>query len=106
VVVLVIGAVIGGQPSPDPPVIAGTAGIFGVALATPFMFVGFDVIPHAAEESDIPHRSLGTLIVAAVLMATLFYIAVIWDRVERFRAQRWSKARFPPRRPWRPCSAV
>lgn len=77
-VVLVIGAVIGGQPSPDPPVVAGTAGIFGVVLATPFMFVGFDVIPQAAEESDIPQKSLGTLIVVAVLMATLFYIAVIW----------------------------
>lgn len=77
-VVLVVGAIIGGQPSPDPPVIAGTAGIFGVVLATPFMFVGFDVIPQAAEEADVPTRSLGTIIIVAVLMATLFYIAVIW----------------------------
>ncbi|MDL5361044.1 APC family permease [Halalkalicoccus sp. NIPERK01] len=77
-VVLVIGAVTGGQPSPDPPVIAGAAGIFGVVLATPFMFVGFDVIPQAAEEADVPTRSLGTIIVVAVLLATLFYIAVIW----------------------------
>lgn len=77
-VVLVIGAVTGGQPSPDPPVIAGAAGIFGVVLATPFMFVGFDVIPQAAEEADVPMRSLGTITVLAVAMATLFYIAVIW----------------------------
>ncbi|MFC6904452.1 APC family permease [Halalkalicoccus tibetensis] len=77
-VVLVIGAITGGQPSPDPPVIAGAAGIFGVVLATPFMFVGFDVIPQAAEEADVPTRSLGTITVLAVAMATLFYIAVIW----------------------------
>ncbi|WP_122090117.1 APC family permease [Halalkalicoccus subterraneus] len=77
-VVLVIGAITGGQPSPDPPVIGGVAGVFGVVLATPFMFVGFDVIPQAAEEADVPTRSLGTIIVAAVLMATLFYIAVLW----------------------------
>ncbi len=77
-VVLVIGAITGGQPSPDPPVIGGAAGIFGVVLATPFMFVGFDVIPQAAEEADVPTRSLGMIIVVAVLLATLFYIAVLW----------------------------
>ncbi|WP_336344379.1 APC family permease [Halalkalicoccus ordinarius] len=77
-VVLVIGAITGGQPSSDPPVVAGTAGIFGVVLATPFMFVGFDVIPQAAEEADVPTRALGTIIVVSVVLATLFYITVIW----------------------------
>ena len=77
-IVLIAGAVTSGQPSPDSSFAGGTAGIFAVALMTPFMFVGFDVIPQSAEEADIPARKMGLLIVFAVGLATLFYIAVIW----------------------------
>ncbi|ELY45089.1 APC family permease [Natronorubrum sulfidifaciens] len=76
--VLIAGAVTSGQPSPDPSFGAGTAGIFAVVLMTPFMFVGFDVIPQSAEEADIPARTLGLLIMLSVGMAALFYMAVIW----------------------------
>ncbi|UWG49011.1 Amino acid transporter [Halanaeroarchaeum sp. HSR-CO] len=76
--VLVAGAVGRGAPSPDPAFTAGTAGIFAVVLQTPFMFVGFNVIPQSAEETNIPARSLGIVIVLSVLMAMIFYIAVIW----------------------------
>jgi basic amino acid/polyamine antiporter, APA family len=76
--VLIAGAVTSGQPSPDSSFGAGTAGILAVVLMTPFMFVGFDVIPQSAEEADIPPRTLGLLIVLSVGMAALFYMAVIW----------------------------
>ena len=75
---LIFGAVPFGQPSPDPSFTAGTAGIFAVVLMTPFMFVGFDVIPQSAEEADIAPDSLGKLIFTSVFLAALFYIAVIW----------------------------
>jgi amino acid transporter len=45
---------------------------------TPFMFVGFDVIPQAAEEADVSPRTLGGLICLSVVCAATFYIAVIW----------------------------
>ncbi|WP_331234294.1 APC family permease [Natronorarus salvus] len=77
-VVLIAGAVAGGQPSPDPSFGIGTAGIFAVILMVPFMFVGFDVIPQSAEEADVPPRRLGMLIVFSVVLAALFYMAVIW----------------------------
>jgi len=77
-VVLIAGAVTNGQPSPDSSFGAGTAGVFTVVLMTPFMFVGFDVIPQSAEEADVPARTLGLLIVFAVGLAALFYMAVIW----------------------------
>ncbi|WP_137289318.1 APC family permease [Natronorubrum halophilum] len=77
-VVLIAGAFTNGQPSPDASFGAGTAGIFAVILMTPFMFVGFDVIPQSAEEADVPARTLGLLILLSVGMAALFYIAVIW----------------------------
>lgn len=76
--VLVVGAIGSGQPSSDPAFTAGTAGIFAVILQTPFMFVGFDVIPQSAEETDISPRSLGIIIMLAVAMATVFYVTVIW----------------------------
>jgi APA family basic amino acid/polyamine antiporter len=77
-VVLVGGAITGGQPSPDPAFTGGAAGVFAVVLMTPFMFVGFDVIPQSAEEADIPPQSFGRLILGSVLLAAIFYIAVIW----------------------------
>ncbi len=77
-VVLISGAITSGQPSPDPSFGAGTAGIFAVVLMTPFMFVGFDVIPQSAEEADIPARTLGLLILLSVGLASMFYMAVIW----------------------------
>ncbi len=77
-VVLIAGAITNGQPSPDSSFGGGTAGIFAVVLMTPFMFVGFDVIPQSAEEADIPARTLGLLIVLSVGLAALFYMAVIW----------------------------
>lgn len=76
--VLLSGAITSGQPSPDPSFSGGTAGIYAVVLMVPFMYVGFDVIPQSAEESSFSSRSLGRMIIAAVLLATVFYIAVIW----------------------------
>lgn len=77
-VVLVAGALTVGEPSPDQSITAGTAGILAVVLQTPFMFVGFDVIPQSAEEADVPPRKLGRLILLAVGLAMAFYVAVIW----------------------------
>lgn len=77
-IVLIAGAIVGGQPSPDSSFGAGTAGIFAVILMVPFMFVGFDVIPQSAEEANVPPRTLGLLIVLSVGLAAAFYVAVIW----------------------------
>ncbi|WP_247010051.1 APC family permease [Halorientalis litorea] len=78
-VTLAIGAVANGQsPSTPPFADAGMAGVLTVAIMTPFMFVGFDVIPQAAGEADVSERTLGLLIVIAVSVAALFYILVIW----------------------------
>lgn len=76
--VLVTGAFADGGGSTNPAIAAGTAGMFAVVLQTPFMFVGFDVIPQSAEEADVSAKSLGYLILGAVSAAAIFYIAVIW----------------------------
>ncbi|WP_373893589.1 APC family permease [Virgibacillus natechei] len=56
----------------------GFAGVLTVVIMTPFMFVGFDVIPQAAEEINLPRKRIGQLLIASVILAVLWYIAVIF----------------------------
>lgn len=78
-ITLVIGALLNGHSTSTPPFSdAGLSGLFTVVVMTPFMFVGFDVIPQAAGEADVSYRSLGSLIILSVVMAATFYILVIW----------------------------
>lgn len=56
---------------------AGGAGILGVLVMVPFFFVGFDVIPQAAEEINLPFKDIGTTIVVSVAITVLWYCMVI-----------------------------
>ncbi|MGB9955476.1 APC family permease [Haloferax prahovense] len=76
---LLLGALFNGTSPSSPPLAgAGIGGVFTVAIMTPFMFVGFDVIPQAAGEADVSPKLLGGLIGLSVACAAAFYIAVIW----------------------------
>lgn len=52
-------------------------GWLAVLIMVPTIYVGFDVIPQAAEEIDLPPRDIGVLIVFAVVLAMLFYLLMI-----------------------------
>ncbi|UTR11766.1 APC family permease [Evansella sp. LMS18] len=56
----------------------GMAGILAVVIMTPFMFVGFDVIPQAAEEINLPRKRIGQLLIFSVALAVVWYIAIIF----------------------------
>jgi amino acid transporter len=56
----------------------GMAGMLTVVIMTPFMFVGFDVIPQAAEEIKLPQKQIGKLLIVSVIFAIVWYIAVIF----------------------------
>jgi amino acid transporter len=43
----------------------------------PFMFVGFDVIPQAAQEINIPFKKIGQTILISIVMAILWYVLII-----------------------------
>lgn len=60
-----------------PLLVNGSKGIFVVAVMTPFMFMGFDVIPQAAEEMNVPHREIGKIMLLSVVMAVLWYIMIV-----------------------------
>ncbi|MDS0527832.1 APC family permease [Clostridium sp. SHJSY1] len=58
--------------------VGGSKGIFAVLVMTPFMFVGFDVIPQAAEEINLPFKSIGRILILSVIMAVFWYIMIIY----------------------------
>jgi basic amino acid/polyamine antiporter, APA family len=75
---LLTGSFVGGERANlEPWFVGGVSGFVGVLVATPFLFVGFDVIPQSAEEIDLPPRQIGRLLLVSVLMATTFYIVVM-----------------------------
>lgn len=66
-----------------PQLFAGTGGqstlshVLHVAVMTPFFFIGFDVIPQAAEEIQGSLKKIGKILVMSIVMAVLFYGLVI-----------------------------
>ena len=44
---------------------------------TPFFLFGFDVIPQAAEEINVPLKKLGRLMVLSIGLAVIFYAMVV-----------------------------
>lgn len=55
----------------------GVSGMMVVAIMTPFMYVGFEVIPQAAGEMNVPHKKIGQVLVFSVLAAVMWYVAII-----------------------------
>ena len=51
--------------------------IIGVAALSPFYFIGFDVIPQAAEEINVPAKKIGSILILSVVLAVVFYALVI-----------------------------
>ncbi len=75
---LVFGSFTGGSVSEmDPWFTGGAAGIIGVLVATPFLFVGFDVIPQSAEEINLPYRKIGVMILVSLAAAVGWYIMIM-----------------------------
>ena len=56
----------------------GYKGVLSVTVMTPFMFLGFDVIPQAAEEIKIPLKKIGRVMILSIVMAAIWYVAIIF----------------------------
>jgi APA family basic amino acid/polyamine antiporter len=72
------GAMLQGSPENLQPLFhQGLAGVLSVAVMAPFMFVGFDVIPQAAQEIHLPARSIGRVLLGSIAMALSWYVLII-----------------------------
>ena len=77
-VLLITGSTFGGSSANMEPLFEnGVAGLLSVIIMTPFMFVGFDVIPQAAEEINLPRKRIGQLLLFSVGLAVVWYILII-----------------------------
>lgn len=68
---------VGDRASITPLFAGGAPGFLSVLVMVPFLFVGFDVIPQAAEEIDVPPRALGRLLVLSVVLAAVWYALIV-----------------------------
>lgn len=77
-IVLLTGSFVGGSVEQMQPFFTGgVAGVIVVLTATPFLFVGFDVIPQSAEEIDLPTREIGWVLLISVLAAIIWYAMIM-----------------------------
>lgn len=75
---MLFGTFTGGNAANFSPLIAeGAAGVLAVVIQTPFLFVGFDVIPQSAEEINLPVRKIGIFLLIAIAMATAWYVLIV-----------------------------
>ena len=72
-----VGGVAKGDVSNMMPSFTDGNGLVAVILAVPAMFVGFDVIPQAAEEMNMPLNKIGKVMVIAICMAAAWYMIMI-----------------------------
>ena len=78
-ILLITGSTIGGSTQNMEPLFDnGMAGLLTVLIMTPFMFVGFDVIPQSAEEINLPQKRIGQLLIFSVVLAIVWYVSVIF----------------------------
>jgi amino acid transporter len=72
------GALVNGSTEHLQPMFTdGKNGVLAVAIMTPFMYVGFDVIPQAAEEIDMEPRKIGHVLIGSVVLAVAWYAMII-----------------------------
>jgi amino acid transporter len=76
--VLIFGSVAKGSAQNMEPFITSGSGVLTVMLVVPAMFVGFDVIPQSAEEMKIPLKNIAKILIVSIVMAAIWYIAMIF----------------------------
>ncbi len=73
-----IGGSVRGHTANLTPMFTSAGGFFGVVILTPFLYLGFDVIPQISEEINIPFRAVGKLILLSIAIALVWYFLVQW----------------------------
>ncbi|MFC3284057.1 APC family permease [Litchfieldella rifensis] len=80
-IMFITGSLFEGERATMEPLFNTSEGVMGgimmVMIMVPFMFVGFDVIPQAAEEIDLPFREIGKVLMVSVILAVFWYALII-----------------------------
>lgn len=76
-VAFLVAGVVKGDVANMVPMFTSGQGFVAVLLMVPAMFVGFDVIPQAAEEMNLPLNKIATILILSICMAAVWYILMI-----------------------------
>lgn len=78
-IILLGGSIINGSFANLKPYFVGNAnGVFKVLMITPFMLMGFNVVPQIAGEINLPPKMIGKLLIFSVILAVIWYILIIF----------------------------
>jgi len=77
-VLFFLGSNLFGETANLQPFFTTSTGFLRVLILTPFLMMGFDVIPQTAEEINIPQKQVGRLILFSIFLATAWYVLVQW----------------------------
>ena len=66
----------GNTTNMEPLYVGGATGLLAAMALVPFMMTGFDVIPQAAEEIDLPPQKIGLLLVVSIAFAICWYVMI------------------------------
>ncbi len=83
-ILLIVGSAVNGDASNITSQMweAGTGStlgsVFKVACMTPFLFIGFDVIPQAAEEINVPYKKVGRIMLLSIFLAVAWYLLIVF----------------------------
>ena len=83
-ILLIVASVITGSPANlEGQMFVGSGSgiarnILRVAMMSPFYFIGFDVIPQAAEEINVPLKKIAKMLLLSIVLAVAFYALVIF----------------------------
>lgn len=83
IVLIATSAIRGDMSNLVPQMFAGSGNrsvishVLHVAVMTPFFFIGFDVIPQAAEEIQGSLKKIGKILILSIVLAVAFYSLVI-----------------------------
>lgn len=77
-IALLSGSLVSGEVENVQPIFTdGFGGILKVLVLTPFFYMGFDVIPQAAEEINIPFKKIGKIMLLSIILAVVWHVVII-----------------------------
>jgi amino acid transporter len=76
-VCFLLGSAVNGEVANMIPPITTASGVVAVIMMVPAMFVGFDVIPQAAEEMHFPLNKIAKILIISICLAAAWYILMI-----------------------------
>lgn len=76
-IIFIIGVLFNGESENVGPLFTSSGGFFTTLIMVPAMFVGFEIIPHSAEEMNMPLKKIPKLLIISICATAAWYMLMI-----------------------------